>query len=56
MFRSKFTAVGNLVAANDNGAVVSPSWSQAAITQIKDVLDVEVHKLTIDLSTSRSAP
>ena len=47
-FNSKFTAVGNLVAANDNGAVVSPILDQAAISQIKDVLDVEVHKLVID--------
>jgi len=47
-FDSKFTAVGNLVAANDSGAVVSPILDGAAVSQIKDVLDVEVHKLTIE--------
>jgi translation initiation factor 6 len=47
-FNSKFTAVGNLVAANDNGAVVSPILDHEAVTQIKDVLDVETYKLTID--------
>src|SRR5208282_630069 len=47
-FNSKFTAVGNLVAANDNGAVVSPILDAAAVSQIKDVLDVEVQKLTIE--------
>src|SRR5208337_709101 len=47
-FDSKFTAVGNLVAANDHGAVVSPILDGAAVSQIKDVLDVEVHKLTIE--------
>ena len=47
-FESKFTAVGNLVAANDNGAVVSPMLDAAAVSQVKDVLDVEVHRLTIE--------
>ena len=46
-FNSKFTAVGNLVAANDSGAVVSPILDHEAVAQVKDVLDVEVHKLTI---------
>ena len=47
-FDSKFTAVGNLVAANDSGAVVSPILDGVAVSQIKDVLDVEVHRLTIE--------
>src|SRR5580704_9350397 len=46
-FNSKFTAVGNLVAANDNGAVVSPILDQAAVSQIEDVLEVEALKLAI---------
>ena len=41
-FDSKFTAVGNLVAANDNGAVVSPILTARQRRQVKDVLDVEV--------------
>lgn len=44
---SKFTAVGNLVAANDRGAVVSPILDAKAVAQVKDILDVEVYKLTI---------
>ncbi len=47
-FDSKYTAVGNLVAANDRGAVVSPILDAKAVSQVKDVLDVEVHKLTIN--------
>lgn len=46
-FDSKFTAVGNLVAANDRGAVVSPILDPKSVSQVRDVLDVEVHKLTI---------
>jgi translation initiation factor 6 len=44
---SKYTAVGNLVAANDNGAIVSTILEPAAISQVKDVLGVEAHKLAI---------
>ncbi len=47
-FDSKYTAVGNLVTANDRGAVVSPILDAKAVSQVKDVLDVEVHKLTIN--------
>jgi translation initiation factor 6 len=47
-FESKFTAVGNLVAANDHGAVVSPILDTKSIAQVKDVLDVEVMQLNID--------
>lgn len=46
-FDSKYTAVGNLVAANDRGAVVSPILDSKAVSQVKDVLDVEVHRLAI---------
>jgi translation initiation factor 6 len=47
-FESKLTAVGNLVAANDKGAVVSPILDSKAVSQVRDILDVEVHTLTID--------
>jgi len=47
-FDSKFTAVGNLVAANDHGAVVSPILDAKAVSQVKDVLDVEVLRLAIE--------
>jgi translation initiation factor 6 len=46
-FDSKFTAVGNLVAANDKGAIVSSILDAKAVSQVKDVLDVEVHRLEI---------
>jgi len=44
---SKYTAVGNLVTANDKGAVISPILDGKAVTQVRDVLDVEVYRLTI---------
>jgi len=47
-FDSKLTAIGNLVAANDKGAVVSPVLDSKAVSQVRDVLDVEVLTLTID--------
>src|SRR5271154_985494 len=47
-FDSKFTAVGNLVAANDHGAVVSPILDAKAVSQVKDILDVEVLPLVIE--------
>jgi translation initiation factor 6 len=46
--KSKYTAVGNLVSANDNGAIVSPILEPAAVAQVKDVLGVgEVHRMTL---------
>lgn len=39
---SKYTALGNIVCANDRGAVVSPILSNKECHIIKDVLDVEV--------------
>ncbi len=47
-FDSKYTAVGNLVAATDRGAVVSSILDSKATAQVKDVLDVEVQKLEIN--------
>lgn len=43
----KFTAVGNIILANDQGALVSPLISDAAIDLIKKVLDVEVKRGTL---------
>jgi translation initiation factor 6 len=39
---SKFTALGNVICANDKGAVVSPWLSQHDCQTISDVLGVEV--------------
>ena len=38
---SRYTALGNLVCANDRGAVVSPELSRQSLKVIADVLDVE---------------
>lgn len=40
----KFTAVGNIVLANDFGAVVNPLLSGESLKVISDVLDVEVER------------
>ena len=42
--KSKFTAVGNLVAANDRFALVSPILDQAAVSQVREVLGTEVEQ------------
>jgi translation initiation factor 6 len=44
---SRFTAVGNLVAANDRFAVVSPLLDSNAVAQVKDVLGIEVELMPI---------
>ena len=44
---SRFTAIGNLVAANDNGAVVSSLLRGELDQQIQEVLSVPVHSMTI---------
>lgn len=44
---SKFTAVGNLVAANDRLAVVSPLLDGVAVSQVKDVMGVEVEVMPL---------
>lgn len=38
---SRYTALGNLICANDRGAVVSPEMPAEAVRRIADVLDVE---------------
>ncbi|NLU04127.1 MAG: translation initiation factor IF-6 [Methanothermobacter sp.] len=43
----RFTAVGNLVLANDNGAVASPLLSDDALQVIGDVLEVDVKVSTL---------
>ncbi|BDH79984.1 MAG TPA: translation initiation factor IF-6 [Methanothermobacter sp.] len=43
----KFTAVGNLILANDYGALASPLLSDESIKLIEDALEVEVEQGTI---------
>lgn len=43
----KFTAVGNIVLANDNGAIVNPLLSDKSLELIGDVLNVEVERGSI---------
>lgn len=43
----KLTAVGNIILANDNGALVHPLISDKAVEVISDVLDVEVQRGSI---------
>ena len=38
----QYTAVGNIVAANDNGAIASPFLSPEAVEVIEETLDVDV--------------
>jgi len=51
LVRSKWTALGNLILANDHGTVVDPRLPPDAVRQISDGLDVEVVKGEIDRST-----
>ena len=39
---TKFTALGNMICANDKGAVVSPAISKESVKKIEDILGVEV--------------
>jgi len=39
---SKYTALGNVICANDKGAIASPWLSRSDVETIKQVLDVEV--------------
>ena len=45
--QSRFTAVGNLVAANDHGAVVSTLLEHVAVGQVRDVLGTEAVAMTV---------
>lgn len=44
---SRFTAIGNLIATNDNGAISSPVLDGELDRQVRDVLGVPVHSMTI---------
>ncbi len=52
---SRFTAVGNLIAANDRFAVVSPLLDAAAVRQVRDVLGTETESMGIDEYTQVGA-
>ena len=43
----KLTAIGNIIVANDNGALVNPSLSDEAKRIIKNTLEVEVVEISI---------
>ncbi len=47
MLPGTLTAIGNIIVANDYGAIVNPSVSNKAKNTIKKTLDVEVHTATI---------
>ncbi len=44
---SKHTAIGNLISANDYGAIVSPLFKGEFDKQIKDVLGTDVHTMSV---------
>ncbi|MDV3244943.1 MAG: translation initiation factor IF-6 [Nitrososphaerales archaeon] len=46
-FESRFTAVGNLIAANDRFALASPVLEPRALSQVRDVLGTEVERMAI---------
>ena len=43
---SKYTAIGNLIAVNDHGAIVSPILKDVS-KQIQNALDIPIHVMTI---------
>jgi translation initiation factor 6 len=43
----KMTALGNIIAANDNGAICHPDFSSKSVQKISDVLGVEVVPNTV---------
>jgi translation initiation factor 6 len=45
--KSKFTAIGNLISTNDNGALVSPLLNSEVNQQVRDVLGVPVNSITV---------
>jgi translation initiation factor 6 len=44
---SKHTAVGNLISANDYGAIVSPLFKGEFDKQIEDILGISVHTMAV---------
>lgn len=47
-FRSKYTAVGNLVVGNDRGAIASRILGTEDLKQVRDVLGTEVEVMSIN--------
>jgi translation initiation factor 6 len=45
--KSKFTAIGNLISTNDNGALLSPLFEGEIDQQVQDILGVPVHSMTV---------
>jgi len=45
--KSRLTAIGNLIVANDNGAIVSPLLKGEVGQQVQDVLGVPAHTMTV---------
>jgi translation initiation factor 6 len=45
--KSRFTAIGNLISTNDNGALVSPLFKGEVDQQVRDSLGVPVHSMTV---------
>lgn len=44
---TKYTAIGNLISSNDNGAVISPLFENEVYKQIEEVLGVPTRAMTI---------
>jgi translation initiation factor 6 len=44
---SKYTAVGNLISANDKGAIISPLFKGELDKHIGDILGVETHTMSV---------
>lgn len=45
--KSKFTAIGNLIATNDNGAIISPLFKGEIDRQVQEVLGVQANSMTV---------
>ncbi|HXG06405.1 MAG TPA: translation initiation factor IF-6 [Nitrososphaera sp.] len=45
--KSRLTAIGNLIVANDNGAVISPLLKPEVGRQVQDVLGVPAHTMSV---------
>jgi translation initiation factor 6 len=45
--KSKFTAIGNLISTNDNGALLSPLFKGEIDQQVQDILGVPVYSMTV---------
>jgi translation initiation factor 6 len=43
----KYTAIGNIIALNDNGAIATPLLSDASVKIIEDVLEIRVERSSI---------